>query len=202
MTRVDLGQEATRREQILFGVVVLVLIVLFFRIFYGGQAKKQDLSQGRLNALKAEKEALVKFSAFTPMIERGATLSRKKGIKVKILTGEIRSDYGEMSVLLQEVTEPGFLGGVKVENLSYLPPMPDQGYTKSDFTINVRGSFMEVLRYLERLEQFPALFEVSGVSFKVAEGQPQDVQAEILGRFFRLGTESPAGMVLPGEGPS
>ena len=50
-----------------------------------------------------------------------------------------------------------------------------------------------MMQYLERLEQFPALFDVEQISLTVAEGQPQDVTAEIQCRFFELGGAGASG---------
>lgn len=187
MTRVDLNQMASLREQILFGAVLVVMVVLFFRVFYSAQAKQADVFRSRLEALKLEKDALVKFASSTPSLGRDISFSRKKGLKIKILLGELNDgNRGGISSMLNEVTSPGFLRGVQVENLSYLPPLRDPGYSKTDFTLNVRGAFTDFLQYLSRLEQFPALLNLQNISLKIAEGQPQDIQAEILGRFYEV----------------
>lgn len=54
--------------------------------------------------------------------------------------------------------------------------------------MNVRGSFADLIQYLMRLEEFPVLATLENIGLKVAEGQPQDVQAEIAGRFFQIKT--------------
>ena len=186
MTRINLDQPATSREQILFAVVALVLLILFFRVFAGDQARRIDLLKGRSGALSLEKDALIKFSSFTPTLQKGAALSQKKGIKLRILTGELKPIASDISSLLRELTKPEFLGSVTIENLSYLPMTSDQGYLKTDFRLNAHGSFVDVLKYLERLEQFPALFNVHNLSLTAVEAQSQDVQAEIFGRFYQL----------------
>lgn len=188
MTKVDLDAQANLREQILFGMVVLFVVILFFRIIYKGQGQRVEILRGRIEALQVEKEALIQFSEGMPRVARETLLSERRGIKFKILAGQVRSSYDDLSALLKEITAPQFLGTVQVENLSTLPAVLDQGFLKTDFTIDVRGSFADLLQYLERVEQFPAVAILENISLKSAEGQPQDVQAEILGRFFQIKT--------------
>ena len=186
MTKVDWNQLVTSREKILFILVATVMTVLFFRVVSMGQLKQINSYQDRLQALGLEKEALIKFSATTPMLENGATFSKNFGIRAKILSGQVKPAFQNLSSLLTEITDPAFLGGVTIENLSYLPAISDQGYSKTDFTLNIRGNFNDVLRYVDRLEQFPALLLVDNFSLKRGDSQSQDLQVEILGRFFQL----------------
>ncbi len=190
MTKVDLDAQANLREQILFGMVILFVVILFFRVVYKGQGQRVEILRGQIEALQVEKEALIQYSSATPRIVRETLLSERRGIKFKILAGQVRSSYDDLSALLKEITAPQFLGSVRVENLSTLPAVLDQGFSfsRTDFTLDVRGSFADLLQYLERVEQFPALANLENISLKIAEGQPQDVQAEILGRFFQIKT--------------
>jgi len=186
MTGVDLDQVANRREQILFALVALVLIVLFFRVFYAQQSRKINEADKKLQALSMEKNALIKFAASTPSLQKSETLSRKKGIKMKILFGEVKDVYQEVTTLLAQLTEPGFLGRIKVQKMSFEPDVSEKGYRKTDFSLNILGSYLDVVQYLERLEQFPALFRLESVNLQSAEGHPQELMAEVRGRFFRL----------------
>lgn len=185
MTQLDLDQVANRREQALFALVALVMIVLFFRVFYSQQSKKMEVANKKIEALLMEKDALIKFSAATPSLQRGETLSRKKGIKMKILYGEVKGFTQDITTLLAQLTEPVFLERVVVEKMSFQPGVAAQGYIKTDFSINILGSFLDLIQYLERLEQFPALFRLESVNLQSAEGQPQELRAEIQGRFFQ-----------------
>lgn len=186
MTKLDLDQVANRREQILFAMVAFVFVILFFRVFYAQQARKMETAGQKVQALTLERDALVKFSQVTPTLQKSETLSRRKGIKMKILYGEVKGAVQEATALLAQLTESAFLGRVAVQTMSFQPPVAERGYWKTDFSLNVLGSFVDVVQYLERLEQFPALFNVEQVSLRAAEGQPQELQAEIQGRFFRL----------------
>ena len=96
---------------------------------------------------------------------------------------------------LKEFTDPAFLGGTVIEKMSYEARKveKDKGWSSIDITMNLVGTFSDIVGYLERLEQFPALFSVERVSFDVNQTQPQELKVEALGRLFQL--------EKPGESP-
>lgn len=186
MAKVDLNQRSTTREQVLFALVLVVMVVVFLKGLYAPQLRKVESLKGKILSLTLQRDALKKFAMLSP--EKVRSLSRRKGVKIKILSGELTPAYQDLTSLLAELTRPAVLSGVSVQYLSYQPSAQEEGYMRTDFAINVRGSFTDVLNYVERMEQFPALFHLEGVSLKIIEEQPQEVESEIQGRFYRLGT--------------
>lgn len=105
---------------------------------------------------------------------------------MKILSGEVTATSHTVNDLLGHLSEPSFLGGMEIQKMSFLPESREKGYRQTDFTINLSGNFPDMVRYLERLEQFPALFYLETVNLTAAEGQPQELNIELTGRFFDL----------------
>jgi Tfp pilus assembly protein PilO len=199
--RIDLNQPATLREQIMFGLVALALVVFFLRVILAPLSQRIGEHQARRNALRLERDSLIKFAQMSPLVDKQA-FSRKRNLKTRILLGEIRSDFENFQALLAEITSPRFLGGVVIDNLSHQVPVSDQGYSRTDFTLVVRGGFNSVMQYMGRLEQFPALFRIEQFDFKTSEGQAQDVVAELVGRFFSVQGPPDSGIaVKTGETP-
>lgn len=196
--RVDLSQPATLREQIMFGLVALALVVFFMRVMLAPLNRKIGEHQVRRNALRLERDALIKFAQVIPAVEKQA-FSQKRNLKTRVLLGEIRSDFENFPALLSEITSPRFLGGVVIDNLSHQVPVSDQGYSRTDFTLVVRGGFNSVMQYMGRLEQFPALFRIEQFDLKTSEGQAQDVVAELVGRFFSVQGPSDRGVAVSTE---
>ncbi len=201
MTKIDLNQQANRRETILFSLIILVALVLFSRVVYSPQAARLNEAKTQYQSLAFEKDALEKFSHATPVISKRDTLTRR-GIKMKILYGEVISVYQDVTSLLDALTEHTFLSGVTIQKLSYQPEVLDKGFGRTDFSMDLLGSFPEVIQYLDRLEQFPALFNLEGLSFKTAEGQSQELQINLQGRVYKMGVSSPETQVLPSGGQS
>ncbi len=184
MTKVDINLPANKREQLLFAVVLVFFVFVFFRVVHGPQAGRLENVKRQVSSLRFEKEALMKLSL--PSAEKLHSLSRRKGVKMKILAGDITPVYRDVSMLLTRLTEPSLLGGLSIQDLNHQPPVKEKGYDRTDFKMKARGSFTDVLRYVEKMEEFPALFSLESLNVQVVEGQPQEVDSEIVGRFFRM----------------
>lgn len=183
--KIDWNQKAILREHLLFGLVFLTFALVFFSALYLPLAEKRKAASFRNQQLTSEKAALANFLATTPALQKTEVLSRRKEIKLRVLFGEVLNVTREITELLTHVTEPVFLGGLEVQKIDYSPEAAETGYSEVDFHMNVAGSFSDLIRYLERLEAFPALFHLESVNVAVAEGQPQELNAEIAGRFFK-----------------
>lgn len=200
MTKINLDQRPTVREQVMYGVVLLIMVIGLLRVVYAPQTKKIEGLKVQVASATFERDALRKFALPSP--EKVKSLSRRKGVKIKILSGELVPAYQELTSLLAVLTQAPFLSGISVLNLSYKPSTQEKGYVKTEFGLNVRGSFTDILRYIEEMEQFPALFHLGEVNLKVIANQPQEVETEIQGLFYRLGTmpNPPPSAGKPAEG--
>ncbi len=189
LSSVDLNQKATSRETVLLLISLAIVMGVFLKGVHGPQLRRVVEFKQKTTALRLEREALKKFSL--PALDRGtaaAAFSKTKGIKAKILTGELKPAFVDVPTALSKLTEPVFLQGVIIQNISYQPPSAQAGVIQTDFNLNIRGTFVEVLRYLERLEKFPALFVIRAMDVKTVEGQTQEINADLSGRFYELGS--------------
>ncbi len=186
MTPVDLSQSANSREKILFILVLLVLLVLYFRVVFSSQKDAINQLQSQREALSLEKEALKKFMETTPTVARSTTLLQKKGTKAKIILGEVKPSYGAISQVLEQITQVEFLSGVSVKGIHYEPLQGEKGYSHLDFNLHLQGGFADLMKYLGRLEQFPALINLEQIQFSVLPYPSEDLEVQIQGRFFQI----------------
>jgi len=184
MTKVEWHLPANTREQVLFAGVLLAFVFFYFQIVYLPQAERALVIKKNTASLQLEKTALSKLNVLSP--GKIHPLSRRRDVKMKILSGDIVSAYQDVSLLLTRLTEPSFLGGIAIEDLSYLPQIMEKGYARTDFKVKLRGSFSEILHYLEKMENFPALFSLESINIQDVTGQPQEIESEILGHFFSI----------------
>ena len=182
----QLDRPANLREQVLFGLVSFVLIVLFFKSYYTPKAAEVAELNKTIQTLNQEKQALTHFSSSMPVLKKEEATSNKKGVKVKILFGEIKSNFQDLSSVLSQITAPDYLGDVVIQKVSLDPLSLDKGYRRIDFSLNVLGNFQDLMQYLQNLEQFPALFTVQRLNLRTAEGHVQELEADIFIRFFEL----------------
>ncbi len=184
MTKVEWNLPIKPREQLLFVGFLLALVFVLFRMGYAPMAESLSKIKTQTQTLLLEKVSLQKMALVPP--EKLKPLSRRKDVKIRILTGDILPAYQDVSTLLTRLTEPAFIGGMQIQDLSYAPVVELAGYEFVDFKMKLRGSFIDVLRYIEKMEEFPALFSLENLSVHVIEGQTQEVESEILGRFFKI----------------
>lgn len=179
----SLEQEASQRELILFSLVFLALAIFFIRLIYQPGASHLQATRSKIEAIRLETEALQKFQQATPVVSGGGS----KNVKSRVLLGDIHSDYSDLTVLLPRLTESTLLGSLSLNGFNFTGTTQESGYSKTDFVLKTQGSFANFIRYLERLEQFPALFNIQDVILKMDE--PSDeILAEIMGRFYKLPT--------------
>jgi Tfp pilus assembly protein PilO len=193
----NLNQVANRREQVLFSFFVLVFLMLFFRTFYASQVRKVREVQKKIESVRLEKEALERFAATAPVFKREQKLSARREAKIKVLYGEVESDYEDIGALLAKISEPDFMRRSSLQKINLSDPKPGQGYVATDFTLSLVGNFSDMIQSLEKMEQFPALFRLENVVVKSVEGRPQDLEAEVISRFFKLDSQATE---APGNG--
>ena len=191
MQRIDWDQVGTKREQALFALILVVFMIFFFQVVIGSKWEDLKQNQARLGDLSMERNALAKFIQTTPTLPRIASAPSSQNIKLKVLSGEIASPFVGLPSLLTQLTDSSLLQGVRIESLSFQAPISEPGFTRTDFFVEILGSFHELIVYLARLEQFPALFEIKDIVVSATEGKPGVIHAEITCRFFnRRGTEA------------
>ncbi len=186
MTAIDWKGEANLRERVLFGLVAFAICFVSFRTFYVPQSVKIGELSDRLAMIRLERDALLKFQQATPTLSGTKSFAPKRGVKIKILLGEIQEKEEDVAGLLGGITEPVFLNRLKILKMSFQPPVSEKGYSKSDFSLVVSGSFADVIQYLERLETYPALFDLESIHLMATLSQSQELEAELAGRFFKM----------------
>ena len=183
----NLGRNATKKELVLFAAMVVTLLNAIPRFAYRPFAEViTDHSQHIAN-MEMEKKALINFTAATPTLEKTETL-HAKGIKMKVLLGEIHSDYQEATSLLNALTDRAFLNGISIQKLGYQSPSYDDGFSKTPFAMQINGLFPDLVQYIERLEQFPALFNLDQLTLKGSEKKTelQEIEVTLQGFIYRF----------------
>lgn len=183
----NLGRSATKKEMMLFGVLMLALLNAIPRFAYKPFSKIIADNTQKIANMEMEKTALINFTATTPTLEKTETL-HAKGIKMKVLLGEIQSDYAEVTSLLNSLTDRNFLKGIDLEKLAYQSPNYEEGYSKTQFAMQLSGLFPDLVQYVERLEQFPALFNIDELTLKSAQDKelPEKIEVIVQGYIYRF----------------
>ena len=188
MEKINLAQKATLREQVLGGAAILGLLVIFVRVIYLPYQVTQKKINQEVSNLMMEKEAIQKFTTALSktLTETEPTPERKsRSAKIQILNGTVEPVAEDMAPLLAELTARSQLKGITVTKMNDLPPKQENGYTTSGFFINMQGRFRDIVNYLERVQQIPALFSIDTITLKNIDPQVAHVDVELGGVLFK-----------------
>ncbi len=190
MTDFDWGKAASRREQVLFASILVLATVFFLKGVYVAKLAEARLVQGQVESLELERSVLTRFLERTPTLVAPPASPLRGDIKRMILEGKAETPFADLPSLLPRLTEPRFLEGVRVKGLAFQPVMREGGFSRVDFSLEAGGSFGEMISYLERIENLPALVHVKDLVLSAEEGRATEVRAELSLRFFRKGEAS------------
>lgn len=186
----ELKKTANRREQLLGALVIVGILIMFVRVVYG---PKKDFNAGikvKRDALKAEKESLEQLTkVLTEKMAKTESTNTfdRLSTKLEILKGEKEPLAKETSALLAHITGKPFLKGVVLKEVSDQSPKTLGGYKSAAFFLNAEGSFSNIVRYMERVEQLPALLTIDDVSLQSITVKSKQLSAELTGTLFALG---------------
>ena len=177
------------REQLLAGLVMLAIFVMFVRVIYSPKKDEVTRLKSQVKNLKMEKDALNKFTQAlreTALKEQLQVAKELPSIKVQVLKGDVKSVAKETAALLSLVTSQPFLKGILVKEMSDLSPKQEKGYKKADFFINAQGSFRNMIDYLDRIRKLPVLLVLENIDLKVVDEKAARVELELNGALFQV----------------
>jgi Tfp pilus assembly protein PilO len=184
----DWNAVPNRREQVLFAFVVVGLLLTLIHLSSSFNSSEREAQERRLTALTMERNALQKFIEATPNIYKKSSPLKIEDSKIQVLIGKVSSPYVDLPTLLPQLTAPAFLQGVQLESFSFQPDAHEQGFVRTDFTLETSGNFGDIVKYLDRLESLPALFVIKDIVLSV-QGARGSVKGELSCRFFRRGNK-------------
>ena len=190
MTDFDWHKAASRREQILFGIILILSMVFFLKGVYVAKLAEARLVQAQVESFELERSVLQRFLERTPTLTIPPASPLQGDIKLMILEGKAETPFADLPSLLPRLTAPQFLEGVRVRGLAFQPVMREAGYSRVDFSLEAGGSFGEMISFLERIENLPALIHVKDLVLSAQEGRATEVRAELSLRFFKKGEAS------------
>lgn len=181
----NLKTKANLREQILGGIVILALLMLFFRVVVLPQQVEKEKKRGQHQALLLEKNALEKFNL--ALQERPITL-RKEAPRatpaLQVLHGERAAMATEVPELLAKIVHPAFLKGVTLKEMGHTPPKEEERFKKEGFFLKLQGSYYQIIHYVERIEQAPAMVTLDHLTLKTIDPKAAQVDMELTGTLF------------------
>lgn len=156
----DLKKNAAPREMALVSILAVALVYLLYQYFYVPFAGKSAVQSQELKTLTFEKEALnatntkLKSQKQLKQMQRGDPSSH---IRIQILDGHKKTDIASVNTLIKILLDPSFHQSVHIEALATKPAVPRQNFRETPLTITARGPFNDVIAFLDKMDNLPAL---------------------------------------------
>lgn len=179
---VDLDQEAKVREQVIFLIVLIVILVAILRLLWIPVYEKIKIKNEEIKNVKQQVEALKKFIELDKKIAPPEP-KKKKGLVFQHIEKELRESSKDprltLSEGMQEITSRKRMRNLVLNNLSFKPPQEHVGYYVVPIMLTVQGTFSALQSYFSWLEKIDYLFTVDNIKFSVAPERPGIVVADL-----------------------
>lgn len=186
----NLGNLSTRREQVLVLFFTLAIVVMFYRALYS--PKKAVLAQldSQIKTLTLEKESLEKFTkALVQRIPEAqpSALSKRLVTKIKILNGDETPLAKDVAEIFSYLTSKEIGQGVTITEIADKPYEKMDGFQKGKFKLIAEGSFGNITKYLDRIEEIAALVTIDNIALKSVAPKAAKIHIELDGSFYSMG---------------
>ena len=164
----SLDEMATRKEIILFALIMLLGAVAFLRTIYLVEiARSQELTV-QVKNLTMQKEAMEKFqeTVLAKQGEQEKIPTQRSNLRLKILLGERVPAVRDLTGLVGQITEESFTRGIRIESVEYQPVKSDQGLGHTTIMMKAYGRYQDIVAYLGRLERLAVLLDLGTVTLE------------------------------------
>lgn len=170
-----------QRDQLVTGLLAVVLTVVFAAVVYVPQQRKIGRLRADGRALRGELE------------RREARVAGMQALQQQIQSAEAESDAFEVSVppadglgpFLEQVTELAATQGVVDPDIEPLAPLTGPAVMALPVRMTFAGTFASVHGFLAALESLPRLARVSRLELSSPDGQSDLLEANVVVHVFR-----------------
>lgn len=196
-SQIDLKQEATNRERVYFGVILLLMVVAFARWFYLPRISEIKMVKVELKNFSMQIENLKRFSQLkipeTQLSERSMVIGGAKFNKV--VEESTKPKQQVIADVMQSLTMYGNLHGVSLSGITLSDPLDKGGYYVVPLVVDLDGRYSGIMTYLSRIERLDRLITANNIELTVAKDNPASVHGKIVGSIYIV--KSPGEVTAP-----
>ncbi|MFH1654313.1 MAG: type 4a pilus biogenesis protein PilO [Pseudomonadota bacterium] len=157
VTKVDWNSVPTKKERIIFFIVIFLLLVVFLRSCLVPSGKALSLVKTSLTDVTTEQNELKKSLSEAAAEESVSKWNGSKDMREKYSSWARRIANSPEVVLLRDFTSPSILGDVKVTAFDFDESKPQDGIMVKKIKLSLNGSFFSIAGYFDKIEQLPLL---------------------------------------------
>lgn len=192
-SRASWDKIAPRTRRLLLGIVVALLLWLGLVFFVSPQREASARVEEQVAALLPETEALRQQIAALASEARGEEALREALGAIRAQMQETLATVPEnraLSSSLRDLTAPEAGDGVDFLSITPLPAAMRGELLEVPFTLELRGTYLSVVRYLDRIESLPRLVTVQRVALEREPGGTKpELRASISAATYTLGKD-------------
>jgi Tfp pilus assembly protein PilO len=188
MNKTDLKKVATSRELLLAIMVLMALLLVFYRVLFEPRSELNEELQKQMTTLDAQIKSLekevkaLKDNQSRNIAAQNTTTSLNK--KVQILKGERPTSIVSISNLMNHVTQVS--RGILVHSLSTGNDMDSSNFKKTPLTIKARGNYAQVMAFLEEMDKIEALVSIDKINLQMDEIVKGDINLEMVATMYQV----------------
>lgn len=194
----QLKKQAQIRESVMVAVLMVVMCYMFFAYFYTPKSKKQAELKTQIKEIVEKKSGIEKLiRALKLKHDQQKKEMKKQAIMAETLDPRIRmikdqKDYGyrDINAFLSRITRDDFKARVNISSLKYDRPIVKKGYKSTAFYLMSTGRFIDVMEFIQKLENIPALISLDNINIQINKSDSNRVTLDLRGTFYQLGSEN------------
>ncbi len=180
LSRADLRGIPNTREKLIFLLTVVVCFFVFFKSCWYPSQRAIGSVKSNVQVVQKELEK----------VKKSKKAAKQKVKKVWFGNKNTREKYNKFAkkvalepdvYLMREFSNPLLLKDIKLEGVNFAGSKQDGTTVTQNFDLNLRGSFVSILHYLNRLEELPLLLVINEINVDSEDNRQGGVSVEING---------------------
>ncbi|MBF0106272.1 MAG: type 4a pilus biogenesis protein PilO [Deltaproteobacteria bacterium] len=192
----QLKRQAQIRESIMVGIMMVLMCYATYAFFYAPKKKMaQDLkaqiaeiTEKKSGIEKLNKALLEKYEEQKKEMKKQAMMVETLDPRIKMIKDQKDYGYGSINQILSHITQEDFKLKVSINSLKYDLPISQKGYKATFFYIMATGRFVDVMEFVENIEDIPALISLDNISINTNKSDSNRVNVDLKGTFYQLGS--------------
>lgn len=190
----QLKKPAQVRESVLAIIVMLTICYMSYNTFYSPKKKLATELSDKVTKIEAEIKSVTQLNQTLQKKYEEQEVEMKKeskevasqNQKLQMIQRSMSPEYRNISDFLSAVTHPRFRIKLVIDSFKYDAPKKEKGFTSSVFKITASGKFQNMVEFIRKLEEVPALVSLDNISIKISDKDTSLVFLDLSGTFYQL----------------
>lgn len=181
-SKIDLNQESQLRERIFFVLILILMIVIFFRLFWTPKVSQIKQEKVQMDAFAAQEKTLRKFLDMKAPENKVSTDKGKETLASKqagMLLGEEGNVESEVAELLRTIGDGDLLKDVRILSISTMLRVDKDGFGMVPVDVVLKGRFSSIGQYFQNVGKLNNPLNIEGIELNSSKTEKGVLEARI-----------------------